>query len=306
MKFLRRLGGSAPPARTLCFGEARDYSPQRGGRTARWSPLRAVAILALICIAMPLPAPAQESAGLPAALRDVGIDQRLNEQLPLDLVFRDEAGNSVTLRDYFGRKPVILTFAYYECPMLCTLVLNGLLKAMRVVPLDIGKDFEVVNISFNPRETSQLAASKKANYVKEYGRPGAADGWHFLVGDEEPIRKATQAAGFRYKYLPEIGQYSHASGIMVLTPDGRFSRYFYGIEYSGRDLRLGLVEASENKIGTPVDQVLLFCYHYDPVTGKYGLAITRIIQILGTATALILATFIMLMLRRDRQAKAPA
>ncbi len=267
--------------------------------------LPAVAIL-LIGLIVPGPIMAQESAGLPAALREVGIDQRLNEQMPLDLTFRDETGNTVMLRDYFGSKPVILTFAYYECPMLCTLVLNGLLKALRVVPMDIGKDFEVVNISFNSRETPQLAAAKKANYVREYGRPGGNRGWHFLVGDEDSIRKATQAAGFRYKYLPDVNQYAHASGIMILTPDGRFSRYFYGIEYSARDIRLGLVEASENKIGTPVDQVLLFCFHYDPVTGKYGLAITFVIQVLGTATVLVLVTFIILMLRRERRARAHA
>ncbi len=272
-------------------------------RHARLMP--AVAIL-LIGFVVPGPAVAQETDGLPTALREVGIDQKLNEQLPLDLTFRDETGNAVKLRDYFGRKPVILTFAYYECPMLCTLVLNGLLKALRVVPMDIGKDFDVVNISFNPKETPQLAAAKKANYVREYGRPGASQGWHFLVGDEDSIHKATQAAGFRYKYLPDVNQYAHASGIMVLTPDGRFSRYFYGIEYSARDIRLGLVEASENKIGTPVDQVLLFCFHYDPVTGKYGLAITFVIQVLGTATVLVLVTFIILMLRRERRARAHA
>ena len=243
---------------------------------------------------------------LPESLRDVGIDQKLNTQMPLDLVFMDETGRTVKLGDYFGRKPVILSFAYYECPMLCTLVLNGLLKALRVTSLDIGTDFEVVNISFNPKETPQLAAAKKAGYIREYGRPGADRGWHFLVGDEESIRKATQAAGFRYKYIPDLKQYAHASGIMVLTPEGRFSHYYYGIEYSARDLRLGLVEASENKIGSPVDQVLLFCFHYDPMTGKYGLAITRIMQVLGIVTAVLLAAFIAVMLRRERRANAHA
>jgi protein SCO1/2 len=243
---------------------------------------------------------------LPESVRDVGIDQKLNEQMPRDLVFRDETGRTVKLGDYFGRKPVILSFAYYECPMLCTLVLNGLLKALRVTSLDIGTDFEVVNISFNPKETPQLAAAKKAGYIREYGRPGADRGWHFLVGDEESVRKATQAAGFRYKYIPDLKQYAHASGIMVLTPEGRFSHYYYGIEYSARDLRLGLVEASENKIGSPVDQVLLFCFHYDPMTGKYGLAITRIMQVLGIVTAVLLAAFIAVMLRRERRANAHA
>jgi protein SCO1/2 len=233
-------------------------------------------------------------------MRQIGIDQRLGHQLPLDLTFRDESGKAVQLREFFGGKPVILTFAYYECPMLCTLVLNGTLTAMRAIPLELGRDYAAVNISFNPRETPQLAAAKRDTYIREYGREGAENGWHFLTGDEAAIRQATQAAGFRYVYDPLTKQYSHASGIMVLTPDGKFARYFYGLEYSARDLRLGLVEAAENRIGSPVDQILLLCFHYDPVTGRYGLLITRVIQVLGTTTALLLGGFVFLMFRRDR------
>jgi protein SCO1 len=249
---------------------------------------------------------AQAADTQPPQLRDIGIDQRLNEQMPLDPLFRDESGKTVRLGDYFGRKPVILTFAYYECPMLCTLVLNGLVKGMRTLPFDVGKQFEVVNISINPREGPKLAAAKKNTYIREYGRPGAAEGWHFLTGEESEIKRATEAAGFRYKYDTSSAQYIHASGIMILTPKGKFARYFYGIEYAGQDLRLGLIEAAEEKIGSPVDQVLLYCFHYDPVTGKYGLAINAIIRILGTATVLALGSFMLIMFRRDRRLKMSA
>ncbi len=270
-------------------------------------PIRSVQAVVLaaafIVMSSSVDASAQSQKQVPL-LHDIGIDQHLNEQLPLDLMFRDEAGRTVKLRDYFGKRPVILTFAYYECPMLCTLVLNGLVKAMRAIPLVLGKDFEVVNISINPKEKPPLAAAKKNTYVKEYGRLDAAQGWHFLTGEEEQIRQATAAAGYRYRYDPEYGQYAHASGIIVLTPEGKFSRYFYGLEYSARDLRLGLVEAASNKIGSPVDQVLLFCFHYDPITGKYGLIVARITQALGTGTVIILGGFMILMLRRERRAKA--
>jgi protein SCO1/2 len=237
----------------------------------------------------------------PPILQDIRIDQRLNEQLPLDVTFRDETGKSVQLGQYFGRRPVILSFAYYECPMLCTLVLNGLTKGMRVIPFDIGNQFVVVNISINPREGPDLAAAKKASYVRDYGRAGAENGWHFLTGDEAAIQRVAKAAGFRYVYDPTTGQYAHASGIMIVTPKGRLSRYFYGIEYPGQDLRLGLIEASEEKIGTLADQVLLYCFHYDPVTGRYGLAITVIMRVFGSATAIAIVAFMLVMLRRERR-----
>ena len=202
-------------------------------------------------------------------MQKVGFDQRLNEQVPLDLEFTDEAGQPVKLGDYFGDKPVILVLAYYRCPMLCTLVLNGLAQGMMDVPFDVGKEFQVVTVSFDPRETPELAAAKKKTYIERYGRPGAAAGWHFLTGSAASIKKLTRAVGFRYAYDARLDQFAHASGIMVLTPAGKISRYFYDVKYSGRDLRLGLVEASENKIGSPVDQILLYCFHYDPTEGSH-------------------------------------
>ncbi len=275
------------------------------GRLSAKGPIAALTGLCVVIAAFAGTRPlfAQAADTQPAQLREVSIDQKLDAQMPLDLLFRDETGKTVRLGDYFGKKPVILSFVYFECPMLCTLVLNGLVKGMRTLSFDVGKEFEVVTISFNPREGPSLAAGKKNTYVREYGRPGAAKGWHFLTGDESDIKKATDAAGFRYRYDASSGQYIHASGIMILTPKGKLARYFYGIEYAGQDLRLGLVEAAEEKIGSPVDQVLLYCFHYDPVTGKYGLAITAIIRILGSATALALGGFMLMMFRRDRRLK---
>ena len=245
--------------------------------------------------------PAQAQNVRPAPLRDVGIDQRLNEQLPLDLTFRDETGRTVRLGEYFGRKPVILSLVYYDCPMLCTLVLNGLLRSLRALSLDAGDQFNVVTVSFDPRETAALAAAKKATYVKRYARARASQGWHFLTGEEASIQQLTRAAGFRYVYDSQSGQFAHATGIMVLTPAGRLARYFFGIEYSARDLRLALVEASAHKIGSPIDQLLLFCYQYDPTTGQYSLAIMNILRIAGMATLVALGSFVFVMLRRDRR-----
>jgi protein SCO1 len=241
--------------------------------------------------------------GLPAQLREVGIDQRLNEKIPLDLSFRDETGRPVELGEYFGRKPVILSLVYYECPMLCTMVLNGQVAAMRAMPLNLGEHFEVVTVSFNPKETPALAAAKKEEYVRHYGRPGAGRSWHFLTGDESSIRRLAASVGFRYSFDPKTGQYAHASGIMILTPEGRLARYLYGIEYSARDLRLGLVEAAAGKIGTPVDAFLLYCFHYDPMKGKYGLVIMNVMRALGAATVLALGSFLLVMFRRDRRGK---
>jgi len=242
----------------------------------------------------------------PAVLDDVGIDQRLNEQVPLDLTFRDETGAPVRLGSYFGGKPVILSLAYYECPMLCTLVLNGLASALKVLTFDAGKEFEVVTVSFNPRDTPALAAEKKQTYLKEYGRPGAAAGWHFLTGDATAIERLTRAVGFRYQAVEDQQQFAHAAGIMVLTPEGKLARYFYGVEFSPRDLRLGLVEASQNKIGSPVDQLLLYCFHYDPATGKYGALALGSVRLGGVLTVLALATFLTVMLRRDHARRGHA
>jgi len=238
---------------------------------------------------------------LPAALQGVTIEQKLDEAVPLDIEFRDEHGRSVRLGDYFGQKPVVLALVYYECPMLCGMELNGLLRAARVLSLDIGKDYEVVTVSFDPDETPELAAAKKREYVGKYNRPEAETSWHFLTGGQKSIERLTEAVGFRYTYDPETDLFNHASGIMVLTPEGRLSHYFYGVEYPPRDLRLGLIEASQNKIGSPVDQVLLYCFHYDPVTGKYGLVIMNVIRLAGVATVLALGAFMLLMLRRERR-----
>ena len=241
----------------------------------------------------------------PAALRDVGIDQRLNAQLPLGLTFRDETGKTVKLADYFGKRPVILTPVYYECPMLCTLTLNGLVFAMKKMPFTVGQEFEVVTVSFTPRETPALAAKKKENYLRSLSRPGAEAGWHFLTGDEAAVQQLMRAIGFRYKWDEETKQYAHAAGLMVLTPQGRLARYFYGVEFPVRDLRLALVEASANKIGSRVDQILLFCFHYNPATGKYSLAVTRVLQAAGIATLVALAVLMITLLRRERRDSRP-
>lgn len=240
---------------------------------------------------------------LPRQLQDVGIDQRLNEQVPLHLNFADEAGELRPLGDFFRGKPVVLSLVYYECPMLCTMVLNGLLKTLRVVPLTVGEDFDVITVSFDPQEKPELAAAKKQEYVVRYGREAARAGWHFLTGEETAIKALADAVGFRYKWDPVSNQWAHSSGIMVLTPDGRLSRYFYGVEYSARDLRLGLVESSSGKIGSKVDQVLLFCFHYDATQGKYSLLILNIIRVAGVVTLISLLAFWFLMARRERSKK---
>lgn len=242
------------------------------------------------------------SAGKVRMLENVGIDQRLGEQLPLDLTFRDESGAAVRLGDYFGKKPVVLTLVYYTCPMLCNQVLNGLTSALDVVSFDIGKEFEVVTVSFDPRETPELARNKKATYIDWYKRPGAAEGWHFLTGDKSSIDKLTQAAGFYYKFDAPTNQFIHASGIMLATPEGKLARYFYGIEYAPKDLRLGLIEASDRRIGSPVDRLLLYCYHYDPASGKYGAVAMNILRLAGIAT-LVGLVVMLLLLRRRRPAE---
>ncbi|HEV2728935.1 MAG TPA: SCO family protein [Terriglobales bacterium] len=264
--------------------------------------IRAIIILALLS----LPALAQRmtqgvlspSANVrPPGLKNVGIEQRLNEQIPPELVFRDEAGKPVRLSDYFGRKPMILNLVYYQCPMLCGEVLSGLESALRVMKFDVGKEFDVLTISFDPRETPEMADKKKAEFLKRYGRPGAEQGWHFLTGPKESIDALTKAAGFQYEYIDKTGQFAHATAIMVLTPGGRISQYYYGVEFAPKDLRLGLIQASSNKIGTVVDQVLLYCYHYDPATGKYGALVSRILQLAGAATIIIMGVFLTVMIR---------
>ena len=242
---------------------------------------------------------------VPPALQSIGFDQRLNEQLPLGLTFIDDRGKSVRLADYFGSRPVILVLAYYQCPRLCNLVLNGLVQGMLEMPFTPGKDFEVVTVSFDPRETWELAASKKESYLRRYGRSGGAEGWHFLTGQEPEIRRLTEAVGFRYRFDPAQNQFLHASGIMIVTPEGKLSRYFYDVRYSGRDLRLGLVEASQNKIGSAVDQVLLYCFHYDATLGKYSASVMTFVRAGGVLTMLSIAAFVWLLVRRGRPLTPP-
>jgi protein SCO1/2 len=262
---------------------------------------KAIAVLAGAIILL---STTKTGAEVPAALQDIRFDQRLNEQVPLELKFREDSGRVVKLADYFHGKPVILVLAYYQCPRLCTLVLNGLVQGMLEMPLTVGKDFEVVIISFDPRETPELAASKKECYMQRYGRPGAADGWHFLTGEESQIRDLANAVGFHYRFDPAKNQYMHASGIMILTPEGRLSRYFYDVKYSGRDLRLGLVEASQNKIGTAVEQILLYCFHYDPTLGKYSASVMNFIRVGGIFTLVCIAVFVW-RLSRNSQTTQP-
>ncbi|CAN5786361.1 SCO family protein [soil metagenome] len=242
------------------------------------------------------------SSGLPKALRDVGVDQKLNEQLPLDLIFHNEKGEPVKLGDYFGKKPVVLSLVYYECPMLCTQVLNGMVSAFKVLSFKGGDEFDVVTVSFDPRETPALASAKKKTYVgylPEAKRSPAENGWHFLTGNSESIKRLTEAVGFHYHFDEATNQFAHASAIMVATPEGKLARYFYGIEYSPKDLRLGLVEASQNKIGSPVDQLLLYCYHYDPATGKYGAVVMNMIRLGGIGTLIAMVALFFVMRRRS-------
>jgi protein SCO1 len=238
---------------------------------------------------------------LPQLLTEIGLDQKLGTTIPLDLQFKDEAGRDVRLADYFGKRPVILTLVYYECPMLCTQVLNGLASALGVLQFSVGQEFDIVTVSFDPGETPALARAKKASYLERYTRPGADRGWHFLTGTQRSIEKLTGAVGFRYAYNPSIDQYAHVSGIMVLTPDGRMSHYFYGIEYGPRDLRLALVEAAGRKIGSPVDALLLYCFHYDPKSARYSLAVMRIVRGAGLATAALIVTGVVVLRRRERR-----
>ena len=237
-------------------------------------------------------------SGLPKALNEVGIDQKLNEQLPLDLEFRDESDQVVNLADYFDKKPVVLSLVFYECPMLCNQVLNGMISAFRVMSFKPGEEFDVVTVSFDSRETPALAAAKKRAYVEylpEAKRDAATSGWHFLTGDASNIERLTAAIGFRYHFDEATNQFAHASAIYLATPQGKLARYFYGIEYAPRDLRLGIIEASENRIGSPVDQLLLYCYHYDPATGRYGAVVMNMIRVGGIVTLMaMLALFLVL------------
>jgi protein SCO1/2 len=235
----------------------------------------------------------------PPLLENVGIEQHLDAQVPPDLTFRDEAGKTVKLGDYFGHKPLILNLVYYNCTMLCGEALAGLASAMRLVKFDVGNEFDVVTVSFDPRETPEMAAAKKKDYVARYGRANAAAGWHFLTGQPDSINALTKVVGFQYQYDAKSNQYAHATAIMVLTPQGRISRYFYGVDFPPKDLRMGLVEASQGKIGNAVDAVLLYCYHYNPETGKYGAMVANILRLAAGATILIMGIFLFILWRLD-------
>ena len=235
----------------------------------------------------------------PPGLKNVGIQQNLNQQIPPDLVFTDDLGRNVRLGDYFGKKPLILNFVYYGCPMLCGEALSGLESTLRVLKFDLGKEFEVITISFDPKDTPETAAKKKDQFLRRYNRPGAERGWHFLVGQPAAIEAVTKAAGFQYQYDEKTGQFAHSTAILVLTPQGKIAQYYYGIEYPPKDLRLALVEASENRIGNVMDELLLYCYHYDPEKGKYSATVMRVLRLMGVATMLCLGALVFVLIRRN-------
>ncbi len=278
--------------------------------------LKKVLVVTALLLTLAMLAQAQRTGGglmrggdlpattLPPNLSGVSIDQKLGSQIPLDLPFRDETGQNVTLGKYFeSGRPVIINLVYYDCPMLCTEVLNSLSSTMRLLTFDIGKDYEVLTVSFDPREKPELAAAKKKAYWQRLGKPGAEAGWHFLTGDQKSITALTNAVGFHYQWDDKIQQFAHATAIMVATPEGKLSHYFYGVEYPPKDIRLALVEASNHKVGNPVDAVLLYCYHYDPRTGRYGAVVTNIVRLAGAATVLILGTFLIVMFRMEPKGK---
>ncbi len=268
----------------------------------------------VLTLALAVAASAQINSGVmsppantrPPRLENVGIEQHLNAQVPPDLTFVDDKGKPIKLGDYFGRKPLILNLVYYNCTMLCGEALAGLSSAMRLIKFDVGNEFDVITVSFDPRETTEMAAAKKKDFVDRYGRTSAAQGWHFLTGQQDSINALTKAVGFQYQYDSKTNQYAHATAIMVLTPQGRISRYFYSVDFPPKDLRMGLVEASQNKIGNAVDAVLLYCYHYDPETGKYGAIIGNILRLAAAATILLLGGLILILWRLDRAATKKA
>lgn len=279
------------------------------------TPVALLALLLVTLVAAAPPAAAQstpkavdttsQAEGLPSELSDVGFDQRLGDRVPLDLTFTDSEGETVRLGDYFEEgRPVILSLVYYECPMLCDLTLNGLAQSLKPLRFTMGDDFEVVTVSFDPGEDAAVAADARSRYVPRYGRDEAWEGWHFLTGEEEPIRRLAESVGFRYSYDPQTDEYAHAAGVVMLTEEGTISRYFFGTDHPAKDLRLGLVETADGAIGTPVDQVLLYCYSYDPQLGRYSAAAWNLIRAGAALTVLLLVGFIVIMLRRERRQRA--
>jgi protein SCO1/2 len=288
----------------------RFFGREFRGRSLRARAARAACVLLLAAYCLPPAVSAQygrpqqstmPQGGTPEVLKQVNIEQRLDEQIPLDLALRDETGREVRLGEYFkSGKPVVLSLVYYECPMLCNQVLNGLVGALEALSFTPGQEFQVVTVSFDPRETAEMAAKKKETYLRRYRRSGAEDGWHFLTGDEASVRRLAQSVGFNYFWDERSQQFAHASAIMVATPGGRLSHYFYGIEYSPKELRLALVEASAGKIGSPVDKLILYCYHYDPTTGKYGPVIMNILRAAGVLTVAAVLALLLTLRRRGR------
>ncbi len=262
-------------------------------------PVLAALAASAVVLAAPLAAASPPARGLLSPAREIGFDQKLGDRLPLDLRFRDETGAMVRLGDYFGRKPVVLSLVYYRCPMLCGLSLEGIASSLKTIAFDAGREFEVVTVSFDPRETPDLARGRKERSIDLYGRPAAAPGWHFLTGDEASIRSLTSAVGFRYAWDADLKQYAHPTGIVVLTPQGRIARYFFGVEYAARDLRLGLVEAAAGRIGSVADRLLLLCYQYDPRSGRYSAKALGAVRVAGVLTVLGLGAFIVTMVRRE-------
>lgn len=289
---------------------AENTGSKKSARALRCGYFAAHGFRVLICLlASAAPGSAQTAAqtagprGLPPALRNVDFDPQLNAPLPLDLAFRDETGRTVQLREYFNGKPVVLAFVYYGCPMLCNQIQVSLVGVLKMISFDAGKEYSVVLVSFDPREAPELAAGKKRDAVERYARPGTDAGWHFLTGDAASIAALTRAANFRYTYDAQKNLFAHASGILVLTPEGRISRYFFGIDYPPRDVRLGLVEASAGKIGTPMDHVLLFCYQYDPSSGRYSAMILRMVRGSGILVVLLILSAILIFRRRESHAR---
>jgi protein SCO1 len=272
--------------------------PRPGRRATSPSKMGAILLLAACSILGTTPRASAQPGG---ALKEVGFDQNLNAQIPLTLKFRDQEGRAVQLADYFGKRPVVLVMGYSNCPLLCSVVLGEVTRSLKPLDFSIGKDFDVVTVSINPKETPEQADSLRRSYLKRYNRPGSESGWHALTGDEPSIQQLAKAVGFRYTYSPKLNLYAHASGFVLLTPAGRISRYFYGVEYPARELKNALTEASASRIGSPISKLVLYCYDFDPATGKYTLAIMNLIRVFGVATALALGTFMFVMFRRDRR-----
>lgn len=242
------------------------------------------------------------ASNVPPQFKAVTFAQRLNQQMPLDAKLKDETGRTVELREYFNGKPVVLSFVYFQCPMLCTQTLNGISSALKALPFTPGEEFEIVLVSFDRRDTPEAANAKKRAHLQHWNTTQTAAGWHFLTADEDTIRRLTSAAGFTYQWDEPTGQYAHVSGLLTLTPDGRLSRYFYGVEYSPRELRLALVESGQGRIGSPVEELLLYCFQYDPTTGRYGYVVMNLVRLGGALTVAIVIAFVVLMRRREGHA----